>query len=80
MNYHSEIQKRREKRLLELNKINRLPNTNRSIGFNSHFEQKIKTGFLVKTAISLLLLSAVFFVFQINHPFAQNTKSFIQEV
>ncbi len=81
MKYISEIQRRREKRVSELQKFdNYLPKRDTFKFRNQNdSEYRAKERFLAKGLIGVILLISIYFIFQSSHPFAVTSQQYIKD-
>lgn len=81
MKYISEIQRRREKRVSELQRFNKyLPQRDPFTFRNQNdSEYKAKGRFLTKALIGIILFISIYFTFQSSHPFALTSQQYIKD-
>lgn len=81
MKYISEIQRRREKRVSELQRLNKYLPKRGTSRFNNQdgYEYRVKERFLTKALIGIILFISIYFIFQSNHPYALTSQQHIKD-
>jgi len=81
MKYISEIQRRREKRVAELQRFNKYLPRKSAFNFSNEdgSEYRVKERFLIKGLIAIILFISIYFIFQSSHPYAITSQQFIKD-